>query len=137
MQPDWPAQFVQWLSDWDIGHQEVVIEAVESEKVDPALGWHSAVMTCAARGCVLRWTIWGQGLTACRCWVWCALIIRLDRGLVHEARGSRVRSVLLQALVSMAERLGATVMAEGLERAEDVAFCRSLGIHSVQGYLLA
>ena len=63
--------------------------------------------------------------------------IKIDRTLVHEAQGSRVRSVLLEAIVSMADRLGATVIAEGLERPEDLAFCQGLGIRLAQGYLFA
>lgn len=137
MQPHWPAQFVQWLSDWNIGHQEVVIEVVESEKVDPA-GLAQRCDELRRQGLRIALDDMGAGFN---CLSVLGMVrsdyIKVDRGLVHEARGSRVRSVLLEALVSMAERLGATVIAEGLERTEDVAFCRSLGIHLVQGYLLA
>lgn len=137
MQPGWAAQFLQWLHAAGIAHQEVVIEVVESEKVDPA-GLAQRCDDLRSQGLRIALDDMGAGFN---CLSVLAMVradfIKIDRGLVHEARSSRVRSVLLEALVSMAERLGATVIAEGLERPEDVVFCRSLGIHLVQGYLLA
>lgn len=137
MQPEWPSQFLQWLSDYGVDHHEVVIEVVESEKVDPA-GLAQRCDELRSQGLRIALDDMGAGFN---CLSVLAMVrsdfIKLDRELVHEARGSRVRSVLLEALVSMAERLGATVIAEGLERQEDVTFCRSLGINLVQGFLLA
>lgn len=137
MQPEWPVQFMQWLRDYDIEHSEVVIEVVESEQVDPA-GLAQRCDDLRAQGLRIALDDMGAGFN---CLTVLAMVrsdfIKIDRGLVHQARCSRVRSVLLEALVSMAERLGATVIAEGLERAEDVTFCRSLGINLVQGFLFA
>ncbi|MGE8397777.1 MAG: EAL domain-containing protein, partial [Comamonas sp.] len=137
MQPEWPTQFFQWLHNYGIDHHEVVIEVVESEKVDPA-GLAQRCDDLRSRGLRIALDDMGAGFN---CLSVLAMVrsdfIKIDRGLVHEARGSRVRSVLLEALVSMAERLGATVIAEGLERQEDVVFCRALGINLVQGFLLA
>lgn len=137
MQPEWPQLFFQWLHCHVLDPHEIVIEVVESEKVDPA----ALAQRCdelRSQGVRIALDDMGAGFN---CLSVLAMVrsdfIKVDRGLVHEARGSRVRSVLLEALVSMAERLGATVIAEGLERPEDVAFCRSLGIHLVQGFLLA
>ncbi|HZV99304.1 MAG TPA: EAL domain-containing protein [Methylophilaceae bacterium] len=39
--------------------------------------------------------------------------VKIDRAIVHEAQGSRVRTVLLEAIISMAQRLGCTIVAEG------------------------
>lgn len=137
LQPAWSAQFLQWLHDLDIPHHEVVIEVVESEQVDPA-GLAQRCDALRSQGLRIALDDMGAGFN---CLSVLAMVrsdfIKVDRGLVHQARGSRVRSVLLEALVSMAERLGSIVVAEGLERQEDVAFCRSLGIHLVQGFLFA
>lgn len=137
MQPEWPAQFLRWLSEDGIDHHEVVIEVVESEKVDPA-GLAQRCDDLRSQGLRIALDDMGAGFN---CLSVLAMVrsdfIKIDRELVHEARSSRVRSVLLEALVSMAERLGSTVIAEGLERQEDVVFCRSLGISLVQGFLFA
>ena len=137
LQPAWASQFLQWLHDLDIPHHEVVIEVVESEQVDPA-GLAQRCDALRSQGLRIALDDMGAGFN---CLSVLAMVrsdfIKVDRGLVHQARGSRVRSVLLEALVSMAERLGSIVVAEGLERQEDVAFCRSLGIHLVQGFLFA
>jgi predicted signal transduction protein with EAL and GGDEF domain len=60
--------------------------------------------------------------------------VKLDRNLVHGVQGSRVRLVLLEALISMSQRLGCATIAEGLERIEDVILCQDMGIHYAQGY---
>ena len=137
MHADWPQQFLQWLREYGVDHHEVVIEVVESEQVDPA-GLAQRCDELRSQGLRIALDDMGAGFN---CLTVLAMVrsdyIKIDRGLVHEARGSRVRSVLLEALVSMAERLGSTVIAEGLERSEDVAFCRALGISLVQGFLFA
>lgn len=63
--------------------------------------------------------------------------IKIDRSFVHGAAESPRRSRLLEAIVSMAHALDQQVIAEGVERHEDLALLRRLSCEAVQGYLLA
>lgn len=63
--------------------------------------------------------------------------VKLDSGLVRNASRDRVRGVLLRALAEAAHALEIQVVAEGVETAEDLAFCREIGADLVQGYYLA
>jgi EAL domain-containing protein (putative c-di-GMP-specific phosphodiesterase class I) len=63
--------------------------------------------------------------------------VKLDGGLVRNASRDRVRGVLLRALAEAAHALEIQVVAEGVETAEDLAFCREIGADLVQGYYLA
>lgn len=63
--------------------------------------------------------------------------IKIDRSFVHEAAQSPRRSRLLEAIISMAHALDQQVIAEGVERPEDLALLRQLSCDAVQGYLLA
>lgn len=133
----WATQIVDWLREAGVDRRDVVIEVVESEGVDPS---RLAERCDALRAQGLRIALddMGAGFNSLSILAMVrADFIKLDSTLVHEAQGSRVRSVLLEALVSMADRLGATVIAEGLERPEDLAFCQGLGIRLAQGYLFA
>lgn len=62
---------------------------------------------------------------------------KLDRYLVSGCAADPNRKAVMESLVLLANRMGGRVVAEGIETAEDLATVRSLGIHLVQGYLLA
>jgi EAL domain-containing protein (putative c-di-GMP-specific phosphodiesterase class I) len=64
--------------------------------------------------------------------------LKFDRSLIrdiHTAPVARVR--LLEGLVKMALQLGINIIAEGLERQEEVDICRDLGFPWGQGFLFA
>lgn len=64
--------------------------------------------------------------------------LKFDRSLIKEidtAPPARVR--LLEGLAKMALELGIRIIAEGLEREEELELCRDLGFSYGQGYLLA
>jgi len=134
---DWLPQLLNWMRELGVDRRDLVIEVVESERIDAA---QLAERCDALRAQGLRIALddMGAGFNGLATLAMVrAEFIKIDRSLVHEAQGSRVRSVLLEAIVSMAERLGATVIAEGLERPEDLAFCQGLGIRYAQGFLFA
>lgn len=133
----WKDQCLDWLQELGIDPRDVVIEVVESERVDAAAlaDRCEALRTAGLRIALDDMGAGFNGLTTLA--MVRAEFIKIDRSLVHEAQGSRVRAVLLEAIVSMAERLGVTVIAEGLERAEDVGFCQSMGIRLGQGYFFS
>ncbi|HWE11267.1 MAG TPA: EAL domain-containing protein [Solirubrobacteraceae bacterium] len=62
--------------------------------------------------------------------------IKLDRWLIDGLADDRARRVAVGSFVSLARELGASVIGEGVERAEDLAALRELGLHGAQGYLL-
>ena len=120
-----------------IPSHQVVIELVESEHVNPEALAHACD---TLRGMGFRITLddFGTGYNSL------AMLatlrpdfVKFDRNLVHGLQGSRVRMVLMEALISMAQRLGCTTIAEGLERVEDVILCRNMGVHYAQGYYFA
>lgn len=127
----------RFLEPLSIPPQEVVIELVESEQVNPealvdvcdtlrSMGFRIALDDVGAGY---------NGLTTV------AMLrpdfVKLDRNLVHGIQGSRVRMVLLEAIISMAQRLGCATIAEGLEDIEDTILCRNMGVHYAQGYFFA
>ncbi|BCM25150.1 EAL domain-containing protein [Methyloradius palustris] len=137
MNKDWLGPILEALSKYGIEKRDVVIEVVESEKVSPEL---LARFCDAIRAHGLRIALddMGSGFNGLRTLAAVrADFIKIDRTIVHEAQGSRVRTVLLEAIISMAQRLGCTVVAEGLERVEDINYCQDLGLVYAQGYYFA
>lgn len=64
-------------------------------------------------------------------------IIKLDRSLVDCIDDDRARRSLCAAMVHYAKETGAALVAEGIERPEEAAALRSLGVDRGQGYWLA
>lgn len=64
-------------------------------------------------------------------------VIKLDRSLLVEISRDAARRAFVTAIVLLALELDAAVTAEGVETADELDVLRSLGIDTVQGYLLA
>lgn len=137
LQRAWLTPLLESLDRLGIDHRDIVIEIVESEEVAPEL---LAEHCDEIRKLGLRIALddMGSGFNGLRTLAAVrADFIKIDRTIVHEAQGSRARTVLLDAIISMAQRLGCTVVAEGLERVEDITFCQDLGLLYAQGYYFA
>jgi EAL domain-containing protein (putative c-di-GMP-specific phosphodiesterase class I) len=64
-------------------------------------------------------------------------IVKLDRGLTCKLSSDRRLQRLVGAITRLCVELGARVVAEGLEHAEDVRAARDAGVHYGQGYIFA
>ncbi|MGE0027917.1 MAG: EAL domain-containing protein, partial [Thermoleophilia bacterium] len=63
--------------------------------------------------------------------------IKIDRSLIHDIHVDHAKRALVRSMVSLEEDLGAKVVAEGVERSEELRTLRELGVPLAQGYLLA
>ena len=64
-------------------------------------------------------------------------VVKLDIALIHDIHEHRRRQIVTRHMVSLAEELGARVVAEGVEKLDELKCVRDLGVDLVQGYLLA
>lgn len=62
---------------------------------------------------------------------------KIDRYLVHGCHADSDRREILASIVGLASRFGSQVIAEGVERADDLAVLVDLQIRLAQGYLLS
>jgi EAL domain-containing protein (putative c-di-GMP-specific phosphodiesterase class I) len=63
-------------------------------------------------------------------------VIKIDREIVHGIGHDDAKQALVEAFVSFAPRIGAHLLAEGIERRADLATLTRLGVELGQGYLL-
>ena len=63
-------------------------------------------------------------------------VIKIDRDIVHGLNHDDAKQALVEAFVSFGRRIGAHLLAEGIERRADLAALTSLGVELGQGYLL-
>jgi EAL domain-containing protein (putative c-di-GMP-specific phosphodiesterase class I) len=64
-------------------------------------------------------------------------IIKLDRSLTHGLDRDPARRALASSLVSFAQDINASLIAEGVETAEELHTLERLGTHWVQGFHIA
>ncbi|MGH8960722.1 MAG: EAL domain-containing protein [Jatrophihabitantaceae bacterium] len=64
-------------------------------------------------------------------------IIKLDRNLVTGIRNSRPNLAVIEALVSLARRLGGLVLAEGVESVDDLTALPDLDVDYAQGWAVS
>ena len=63
-------------------------------------------------------------------------IVKLDRALVTGLDRDVIRRSLVTMVVDFVDRIGASVLAQGLEAPEELLTCRELGVPLGQGWLL-
>jgi len=63
-------------------------------------------------------------------------VIKIDRDIVAGIARDDAKQALVEAFVSFGRRIGAHLLAEGIERRADLATCTALGVDLGQGYLL-
>lgn len=63
--------------------------------------------------------------------------LKIDRAFVNGLPESRELSGITNAIVQMAHALGKNVVAEGIERLQELAYLKAIGCDEVQGYYLA
>ena len=63
-------------------------------------------------------------------------VINIDREIIHGIGRDDAKQALVEAFVSFGRRIGARLLAEGIERRTDLATLTDLGVELGQGYLL-
>ena len=63
-------------------------------------------------------------------------VVKLDRSLVSHVDEDPVRQAMTAAYARLADGMGWTAMAVGIERHEEIATCHAMGVTYGQGYLL-
>jgi EAL domain-containing protein (putative c-di-GMP-specific phosphodiesterase class I) len=64
-------------------------------------------------------------------------IVKVDISLTRDIDADRGRRALASALISFAEEMGMTIVAEGIETEAELKALRELGVRYGQGYYLA
>jgi EAL domain-containing protein (putative c-di-GMP-specific phosphodiesterase class I) len=61
-------------------------------------------------------------------------IIKLDRALVKDCDRDRIRLAIVASMVSLGAEVGIKIVAEGIERIEEVESLRAIGVRFMQGF---
>ena len=116
----------------------VVLEITEHEAVEDYETLLEALEALRAQGVRVAIDDAGAGFASMRHTVRIAPdIVKLDISLTRGVDTDRARYALASALMSFAEELGMTMVAEGIETAEELETLLALGVPQGQGFYLA
>jgi EAL domain-containing protein (putative c-di-GMP-specific phosphodiesterase class I) len=62
--------------------------------------------------------------------------VKLDITLIRNIDGDEVRRAVVTALAAFASQIGARLVAEGVETAEELAALKAIGVRFAQGFYL-
>ena len=61
--------------------------------------------------------------------------LKVDKSFVHDALASSDDALIVQTIITMGKKLGLSIIAEGVETVEQMAFLHESGCEAFQGYL--
>jgi len=136
LEPDFSASVVRALSTSRLAPQRLEIEVTENIFLRDASVARNALEQVMALGCKVALDDFGTGYSSLGYLRKLHFsTIKVDRLFVQGAAQDSAESLaIIRAVVAMADSLGMTTTAEGVETAEEAALLRSLGCSKIQGY---
>lgn len=130
-------QLVAQLSSWGISPRMLVFEITEHERVTDMPALLAAAQVLRGTGVALALDDFGDGHSSLR--LWSELrpdFVKIDKYFSREISEHADRLQTLRALKQIAAVFSTQLVAEGIERVEDLQALRDLAIGYGQGYLL-
>jgi len=118
--------------------ERLVIEMTEQSITDDRTGNTRAVLDeVAVLGVKIAIDRFGVGAGSLSLLQWPSIrVLKIDRSLVRDVDRNPRSSQIVSGLLTLARRLDLEVIAEGVERREQIAALRALGFARMQGFAL-
>lgn len=131
------SRFLAMLASARIAPSRVILEVTERDIISDVPRVVAVLGQCRAAGIRIAVDDVGAGNAGLRLLSQFRFdVVKIDLSLVQAGAGKETVHAVLGSLVDLASRLGALVVAEGIETAGQLAMARDLGIDAAQGYLL-
>lgn len=118
--------------------KRVVIEVTEQDKVDDANLLLTTITHYRELGFQIAIDDLGAGYSGLRKWSeLCPDYVKVDRYFIDHCDQSVVKREFLKSIIELAKATSTQVIAEGIERVEELKLIEQLGIVNAQGFLLA
>ncbi|BAP40843.1 EAL and GGDEF domain-containing protein [Pseudomonas sp. 21LCFQ02] len=133
-----PGRTLKMLQRYNIEPQNVVIELTEQTPTDDFDLLYKALHHYRDMGFSIALDDLGAGYSSLR--LWSELrpdYVKIDRHFIDGIHQDAVKREFVGSMLQMAKASRATVIAEGIELADELAVLTEMGIDLVQGYLLA
>jgi predicted signal transduction protein with EAL and GGDEF domain len=128
----------QVLGETQLDPASIQIEITESVMMDDRLNIIEKLSAIKETGVSLSMDDFGTGYSSLSCLHRFPIdTLKIDRSFVASMEGRRPAAAVVQAVIGLAHNLNMLVVAEGLERPEQVAFLQSMNCDLGQGHLFS
>ena len=125
------------LAQNGLATNRVIIEVTEQEKVDDDALFKQTIQHYRELGFAIAIDDLGAGYSGLKQWSELLPdIVKIDRYFIDRCDQSFVKKIFLKMIIELAKETGTQVIAEGIERGEELLLLKTLGINLMQGYLL-
>ena len=128
---------IKSMEQHHVSPEDVVFEVVETEKIDDIIHLKDIFQVYKQQGIKVALDDFGTGYSTFEVLV--QLVpdyVKIDRSQIMNCDQDEVKQQYLIDLVKIVKNLGIISLAEGIERKEELDFCREIGIELAQGYYL-
>ncbi|RIX43037.1 MAG: GGDEF domain-containing protein [Rhodocyclales bacterium GT-UBC] len=126
------------LAELGIAPNRIVIELTENQRITDMPGIQEALLHYRGRGFQIAIDDLGEGFANLRMWSEVRPeFVKIDKHFINGIAEDRIKYHFVRAMQDLAEICNALLVAEGIERAEDFACIRDMGIACGQGYFVA
>ncbi|MDQ3684515.1 MAG: bifunctional diguanylate cyclase/phosphodiesterase [Acidobacteriota bacterium] len=137
-QPDLVEQVSEILQETGIGSGTLLLEITESAMMNNIEAALSTLRQLQALGVALSIDDFGTGYSSLSyLHRFPAAILKIDRSFVSRIGSTREDAAIVRTIKTLADELGMSVVAEGVETEEQLWHLEALGCKYVQGYLFA
>ena len=117
--------------------ERLMLEVTEHAPVDDYTALTEALAPLREQGRRVAVDDAGAGFASLRHIVrLCPDLVKLDITLIRNIDGDEVRRAVVSALAAFASQIGARLVAEGVETAEELAALKAIGVRFAQGFYL-
>jgi diguanylate cyclase (GGDEF)-like protein len=126
------------LSDLGLAANRIVIELTENERITDLPGIHDVLTHYRGRGFQIAIDDLGEGFANLRMWSEIRPeFVKIDKHFVNGIADDPMKYHFVRAMQDLGESCNAALIAEGIERKEDLEFIRDMGVACGQGYFIA
>ena len=128
---------LRWIQEMRVVPRMLVLEITEHERVDDMDRLAHVVNEIRSAGVSLALDDFGDGRSSLRLWSQLKPeVVKIDKYFTRNISEHGDKLKTIQALQQIATIFGSSLVAEGIETAEDLRVLRDLGIEYGQGYFL-
>lgn len=133
-----PAYVSEMLSEFDIEPGMLILEVTESAIMSDPESAMKALNTLKRMGIILSIDDFGTGFSSmAQLKKMPVHELKIDKAFVLDLASNKDDQVMVKTLVSLAENLGLTTVAEGVEDEDSLAYLREIGCTKAQGFHLS
>lgn len=126
--------FIPIIEKYNIRTKNIVIE-IKEDKIKNEEALKNFINNYKKQGCTIAIDDFGTGYSSFdRLSFIKPSIVKVDHSIIHNIHNNFINSEILSAISNMCNRIGAVVLAEGVEHREEVLSCLKKDIDIFQGF---